>query len=87
MVSKGDSRCEVQRGEVDLDHYASRDGEWREIGLAAPARRALINAGLTTLQQTSSWTRRDVAGLHGMGPHALRQLDAALERKGISFCQ
>ena len=85
MVSRDESRCKVQKGEVDLDHYAARDSEWREIGLAAPARRALVNAGLVKLQQISKWTRSDVAALHGMGPHALRKLDAALERNGISY--
>ena len=87
MVSRGDSRCRVQRGEVDLDHYAAQDGEWREIGLAGPARRALVNAGLIKLQQISKWTRSDVAALHWMGPNALRKLDAALERNEVSYCR
>ena len=86
MPAEKSSRCAVTRGEVDLDAYASRDGEWRAIGLAAPARRALVDAGLTKLVQLSSWTRTDLASLHGMGPNALEKIDDALKTSGFSFC-
>lgn len=79
------SDCAVVRGEVDLDAYAARDGEWREVGLAAPARRALIDAGLTKVDQLVRWTRSDLADLHGMGPNALKKLDAVLKERGASF--
>ena len=51
--------------------YAQRDGEWRALGLAAPARRALINAGLTTASGLAGWSYADIAGLHGIGKNAL----------------
>ena len=85
MPAEKSSRCAVTRGEVDLDAYASRDGEWRAISLAAPARRALVDAGLTKLVQLSSWTRTDLASLHGMGPNALEKIDDALKTSGFSF--
>ena len=85
MPSEKTSRCAVTRGEVDLDSYASRDGAWRAIGLAAPARRALVDAGLTKLTQLSKWTRADLGSLHGMGPTALAKIDDALKASGISF--
>ena len=85
MASEKTSRCAVKRGEVDLDSYASRDGAWRAIGLAAPARRALIDAGLTELTQLSKWTRADLASLHGMGQNALKKIDEALVNNGFSF--
>jgi len=85
MPAEKSSRCAVTRGLVDLDTYVSRDGEWRAIGLAAPARRALVDAGLTELVQLSSWTRTDLASLHGMGPNALMKIDDALKTSGFSF--
>jgi len=85
MPSEKTSRCAVTRGAVDLDAYASRDGAWRAIGPAAPARRALIDAGLTELTQLSKWARVDLASLHGMGPNALMKIDDALKISGFSF--
>jgi hypothetical protein len=85
MASEKTSRCAVKRGEVNLDSYASQDGAWRAIGLAAPARRALIDAGLTELTQLSKWTRADLASLHGMGQNALKKIDEALVNNGFSF--
>ena len=85
MASEKTSRCAVKRGEVNLDSYASQDGAWRAIGLAAPARRALVDAGLTELTQLSKWARVDLAALHGMGPNALMKIDDALKISGFSF--
>ena len=85
MATKKTSRCAVTRGEVDFDLYARQDAEWREIGLAAPARRALVDAGITKLIQLSKWKRADVADLHGMGPNALKKLDQALSENGLNF--
>lgn len=73
------------RGEVDLEEYVKRDGEWRAIGLAAPARRALVDVGLTELSQLSTWTRADLASLHGMGPNALKKIDEVLKRRELYF--
>ena len=85
MSSNKVSRCAVTRGEIDRDAYARRDGEWRAIGLAAPARRALVDAGLTELSGLSNWTRAELTALHGMGPRALDIIDEALMSKGFSF--
>lgn len=85
MPAERTSRCAVTPGEVDLDAYASSDEAWRAIGLAAPARRALVDAGLTELTQLSKWTRADLASLHGMGPTALMKIDDALRTSGFSF--
>mgnify|MGYP003349309285 FL=1 len=79
------SRCAVTRGEVDLSAYSKVDGEWKALGLAAPARRALVNGGCTRLEHLVSLCRRDVAALHGMGPNALAKLDEALKAAGLAF--
>lgn len=66
-----DSMCPVTRGEVDLDWYAERDGVWRELKLAAPARRALINADLLTVEDLARVSEADISQLHGIGKNAL----------------
>lgn len=75
----------MTQGEIDLDWYERRDAEWREVGLAAPARRALVDAGLTRVSQLSTWKRDEIAELHGMGPSALKKLNKALSEKGLTF--
>jgi hypothetical protein len=54
-------------------------------GLAAPARRALEGAKLTTLAKLAKKTEAQVQDLHGMGPSALSTLRAALAKEGLAF--
>ncbi|SDJ85762.1 hypothetical protein SAMN05421823_101271 [Catalinimonas alkaloidigena] len=53
--------------------------------LAAPARRALEGAGITTLAQLAEWREADVLALHGMGPGSLPKLRHALAAVGLAF--
>lgn len=53
--------------------------------LSAPARRALEHEGITTVQQLSNFTEKEILKLHGMGPASLPKLRAALEAEGLSF--
>jgi hypothetical protein len=53
--------------------------------LAAPARRALLAAGYTRLEQLAEVSEAEVMELHGMGPNALRALRDALRERGLSF--
>ena len=53
--------------------------------LAAPARRALEGAGLTTLARLARYPESQVAALHGMGPNALTKLRAVLKENGLAF--
>jgi hypothetical protein len=54
-------------------------------GLAAPARRALAQAGCTNLEQVSKLSEAELKELHGMGPKALEQLRQALAENGMAF--
>ena len=56
------------------------DQLWKDLGLAAPARRALINADIKTLLDLKKWTKADLAELHGIGPNALVILKPYLKR-------
>ena len=84
-AARAEARCPVTRGEVDLDSYAEVDGEWREIGLAAPARRALVDAGLLKVSDLRKEALADIKDLHGMGPNAIRILVAEMKKRDISF--
>ena len=55
--------------------------------LSAPARRALEHHGITTLQQLSTHSEKEILKFHGMGPASLPILRASLEESGLSFKQ
>lgn len=84
-MARKTSQCAVTNGEVDLAAYAAKDAEWREIGLAAPARRALIDAGILKLTQLSKHKRENIAALHGVGANAMQKIQVALQEIGLSF--
>jgi hypothetical protein len=69
----------------DLDRYEALDGAWREIGLAAPARRALIDDGLFELSDLRKISLAALKELHGMGPNAVRILVAEMKRSDLTF--
>ena len=54
-------------------------------GLSAPAKRALANSGIKTLEQLSKYSKEQVLQLHGMGPSSLPKLEKALLSHGLSF--
>jgi dihydroxyacetone kinase len=82
---KRQSQCAVIRGEVDLHGYAAVDGEWVALGLAAPARRALIDDGHYKLSDLRKVSLDALKELHGMGPNAIRILVAAMKKADITF--
>lgn len=51
----------------------------------APARRALENAGITTVQELARHTQAEVMNLHGMGKASLPALLQALKAAGKKF--
>ena len=53
--------------------------------LSAPARRALENKGITTVQRLSEFSEAEVLSLHGMGRGSLPKLQHALEESGLFF--
>lgn len=53
--------------------------------LSAPARRALLNAGITELIQLASYSEKEILALHGMGKASLPVLREALSREGLAF--
>jgi len=71
---------------VDADHPPLEGGiPWNQIG--APARRALIGAGLLRLEDLAVLTEAQLLSLHGVGPKALRIIRGALAAHDLSFAQ
>ena len=52
---------------------------------SAPARRALENNGITSLEQLSTYSESEILQFHGMGPASLPKLKNALQENGLSF--
>lgn len=80
------------RGEAVVDHLDGprqraprRSGTPLPRSIGAPATRALRAADLHTLESVSTWTREDLAALHGVGPVALDRLAAALTALGLRY--
>ena len=53
--------------------------------LSAPARRALENNRITSLQKLSTYSEKEILQFHGMGPASLPKLRSALKEIGLSF--
>ena len=53
--------------------------------LSAPARRALENKQITSLQKLSEFKEAEILKLHGIGPTTIPKLHEALKREGLSF--
>jgi hypothetical protein len=53
--------------------------------IGAPATRALIAAGYSSLRQLAGVPRSELARLHGVGPKALKIIADQLEQHGLSL--
>jgi hypothetical protein len=52
-------------------------------GLAKPAQRALLAAGITEIAHFAKIAESQLAGLHGMGPNALDKIKTFLKKHGV----
>lgn len=53
--------------------------------LAAPARRALQQKGIITVEALAVFTETEIAALHGMGPGSIRKLRNILLSNQLTF--
>ena len=65
--------------------YESLDGDWRSIGLSAPARRALVDAKLYRVSDLRKISLVELTAMHGMGKSAIARLKVIMEAKKIRF--
>lgn len=54
-------------------------------GLTAPARRALENAGISTISQLAAYTQFELLKLHGLGPSSIPKLKTLLNSRNLDF--
>jgi len=79
------SNSQSDISQADLDRYESLDREWREYGIAAPARRALVDAKLFKVSDLRKISLNELEGLHGMGKSAIARLKVLMNAKKIKF--
>ena len=79
------SQCPIKRGAVDLSKYSERDQAWRELGIAAPARRGLIDNKIFTLMDLRKISKEAFYEIHAMGPKAAAIITKEMKRKKIAF--
>ena len=80
---RSNQNCDISQAE--LDRYESLDREWREYGIAAPARRALVDAKLYKVSDLRKISQKDLEELHGMGKSAIARLKLLMSAKKIKF--
>jgi hypothetical protein len=71
--------------QAELDRYESLDREWREYGISAPARRALVDAKLYKVSDLRKISQSNLEDLHGMGKSAIARLKVLMNAKKIKF--
>ena len=82
-VAKPNKVCDIPQAE--LDRYEKLDQEWREYDIAAPARRALVDAKLYKVSDLRKISLAELEGLHGMGKSAVARLKILMNAKKIKF--
>ena len=85
MKAPKKSNQELDISQAELDRYESLDREWREYGISAPARRALVDAKLYKVSDLRKISQSDLEELHGMGKSAVARLKVLMNAKKIRF--
>ena len=81
--NKPKQECDIPHSE--LDRYEKLDQEWREYKIAAPARRALVDAKLYKVSDLRKISLAELEDLHGMGKSAVARLKVLMNAKKIKF--
>ncbi len=79
------SNQDLELSQAELDRYESLDREWREYGISAPARRALVDAKLYKVSDLRKISQSNLEDLHGMGKSAVARLKVLMSAKKIKF--
>ena len=70
---------------IDMTEYESLDGEWRKIGLTAPARKALVDAKLYKVSDLRKISLSELTELEGMSKSSIARIKVIMNAKKISF--
>lgn len=67
------------------DKHDPLEHEWYQLGLAGPARRALVAAKLYKVSDLRKISLEELTALHGMGKSAIARIRVVMEAKKIKF--
>ncbi len=79
------SQCPVKNGKIDLSKYSKHYGYWKSLGVAAPARRGLVDNEIFALRDLKKWREPEFMEIHAMGPSAAALIKRAMRKEKISF--
>ena len=65
--------------------FSDQDEAWRDLGLAAPVRRALVEDGIYSVADLRKVSLAALKELEGMSPNAIRVLVAEMKKQDLSF--
>lgn len=79
------SQCQVAQGKGDISKYNNLDSNWRQLGIASPARRGLVDNKIFETIDLQKVTRDQLKSIHGIGDFALSVLIKDMKKKKIRF--
>jgi hypothetical protein len=83
------SRCNLQLNQHLQQTMAHRcqqlDPRILSWGLAAPALRALVSLNIQTVEDILSYSKKEVAETHGMGPTAMLRIEEGIQALGMGW--
>jgi uncharacterized protein YdhG (YjbR/CyaY superfamily) len=79
------SQCGIKNGQIPKSKYEGKDLYWKSIGLAAPARRGLVDKKLYKLSDLAKISRSQFQSIHAVGPNAARIVESEMRRKKLKF--
>ena len=85
MKSANQPKQDSDISQAELDRYEKLDQEWREYGIAAPARRALVDAKLYKVSDLRKIKQSDLEQLPGLGKSVIARLKVLMNAKKIKF--
>jgi len=85
MKSANQPKQVSEISQAELDRYERLDQEWREYGIAAPARRALVDARLYKVSDLRKISQSDLEQLPGLGKSVIARLKVLMDAKKIKF--
>lgn len=85
LIAARISQCPVKTGTVDLAKYEKLDSYWKSLGVAAPARRGLVDNKILKLSDVKKWREADFLKIHAMGPKAAAIITKEMRSKKIEF--
>ena len=90
QVRKNGARDPQLISSIPEASYILRVTNYMEINillqkLAQPAQRAILGAGITTLEQLSEMTETEIYNLHGIGKNAMKTIQVTLQEHGLAL--